>query len=65
MRNSKSLLNHILATCLISLAPTNLFAQNIQIRGSVVDSDTMEPLVGVHVKCDKYNSVTDLDGAFR
>lgn len=64
MRNCKRLLNHILVTCLMSLMATSMFAQNMQIRGRVVDSDTMEPLIGVHVKCDRYNAVTDLDGGF-
>lgn len=41
-----------------------LFAQSFQIKGKVVDNETMEPLIGVHVKCIDKNTTTDINGDF-
>lgn len=42
----------------------SLFAQNSQIKGKVVDNETMEPLIGVHVTCIDMNTITDINGDF-
>ena len=40
------------------------FAQNLQIKGKVVDNETMEPLIGVHVESARNNTTTGLNGDF-
>ena len=42
----------------------SLFAQVVNVKGKVVDSETLEPLTGVHVKCNNSNTTTNLNGEF-
>ena len=54
----------IISTILLLSFNLGLFAQNLQIKGKVVDNETMEPLIGVHVKCVDNYATTDIDGDF-
>lgn len=64
MKNYKKSISRICGICLSLIYSANLLAQSMQVRGKVVDFETMEPLVGVHVKCISNNAITDINGDF-
>ena len=51
----------IISTILLLSFNLGLFAQNLQIKGKVVDNETVEPLIGVHVKCVDNYATTDIE----
>lgn len=56
----------ILLLCsFISLFSVLSFSQNAELYGTVLDSETKDPLVGASIKLDKNKGVTDASGKFR
>ena len=55
----------LLVCALISV--NMVFAQTSQVTGTVIDSETGEPLIGAQVKVEgtTIGALTDLDGKFR
>ena len=54
----------IISTIILLSFNYSLFAQVVNVKGKVVDSETLEPLTGVHVKCNNSNTTTNLNGEF-
>lgn len=54
----------IILTIILLSFNYSLFAQVVCFKGKVVDSETLEPLTGVHVKCANNNTTTNLNGDF-
>lgn len=54
----------IISTIILLSFNYSLFAQVVNFKGTVVDSETLEPLTGVHVKCNNSNTTTNLNGEF-
>ena len=63
----KKTTTHILLAVLLALAPFSLFAQGskVKVSGTVVDSESGEPLIGVTVLTETFNGVTTyIDGSY-
>ena len=63
----KKTITHILLAVLLALAPFSSFAQGskVKVSGTVVDSESGEPLIGVTVLTETFNGVTTyIDGSY-
>ena len=60
----KYIFNKILIVVLKISFCINVFAQSENVIGKVVDSETLEPLIGVHVKCSNNIVTTNVNGEF-
>ena len=56
--------NQILIVVIMILSCIDVFAQGRNVIGKVVDSETMEPLIGVHVRCSNNTTTTNVNGEF-
>lgn len=64
MKRYKFLFTCLDVTLLLLFLSSNLYSQNIIIKGRVVDSETFKPLIGANVSCSKKNTITNIDGEF-
>ena len=59
-------LMHFLLSALLCVGSLAAYAQNVKVRGQLVDAETGEPLIGASVVVEgtTQGSVTDIDGYF-
>ena len=59
-------LMHFLLSALLCVGSLAAYAQNVKVRGQLVDAETGEPLIGASVVVEgtTQGSVTDVDGYF-
>ena len=57
---------HFLLSALLCVGSLAAYAQNVKVRGQLVDAETGEPLIGASVVVEgtTQGSVTDIDGYF-